>query len=74
MGNKLSNRLYKLESKTELILAESEAKMAKLHQLEKLDKEDSIEAMFLKAEIEASRKISLIDILAMAQASKIERK
>jgi hypothetical protein len=70
MNKRLSRRLDKLEAKAELIQAESKAKKAKLLRLEQLEKENSIEAMFLRAELEYGRKLGLIDIYAIAQARK----
>jgi len=69
MEKRLIRRLNKLEAKAELIQAESKAKKAKIKRLEKLEKDDSLEALFLRAELEAGRKLSLVDISAMAMAS-----
>ena len=66
MSKRLSRRIEKLEAKAELIKAESENKKAILLEIERLEKVNSIEAMFLKAELQTGRKMTLIDILAMA--------
>jgi len=70
MNKSLSRRLDKLEAKAELVHAESKAKKAKLKRLEQLEKDDSIEALFLRAELEAGRKLTLIDIIASVQAER----
>ena len=70
MDKSLSRRLDKLEAKAELIQAESKAKKAKLNRLEQLEKDDSIEALFLRAELESGRKLSLIDIIASVPAER----
>jgi len=70
MEKRLIRRLNKLEAKAELIQAESKAKKAKIKRLEKLEKDDSLEALFLRAELESGRKLSLIDIIASFQASR----
>ncbi len=74
MDKRLSKRIDKLEAKAEFIQTESKAKKAKLLRLEQLEKDDSIEAMFLGAELQTGQKLSLIDIIALVRASRHREK
>ena len=74
MDKRLSTRLDKLEAKAELMQAESKAKKAKLQRLEQLEKDDSFEALLLRAELQAGQKLSLIDIIALVRASRRREK
>jgi len=74
MDKRLSTRIDKLEAKAELMQAESKAKKAKLQRLEQLQKDDSIETLLLRAELQSGQKLSLIDIIAPVGASRRREK
>lgn len=64
----IKKRIDKIEAKNELMKAESDERKAKLLKLKQLEKDDSIEAMFLRAELESGHKLSLVDIIALVQS------
>lgn len=69
MGYNMKRRLEKMESKAALIKTEYERKEAKLSELKSLEKDNSIEAMLLRLELETGQKYCIADIMALAQTS-----
>lgn len=64
--NRLLRRIEKVEDKVQSLEKEANERKAKLLEIQKLGNDDSIEALMLKVELEQGRKLSIIDVLAMA--------
>ena len=64
--NRLLRRIEKVEQKVQLIEKEASERKAKLLEIQKLGNDDSIEALMLKLELQHGRKMSIIDVIAMA--------
>jgi cell shape-determining protein MreC len=68
MKKDFSKRIERLEAKTESLRIDSAERQAKLLRLKQLEKENknSIEALFLRLELEYGRKFTLADIVKRA--------
>ena len=64
--NRLSRRIAKVEDKVQSLEKEANERKAKLLEIQKLGNDDSIEALMLKLELQHGRKLSILDVIAMA--------
>ncbi len=64
--NRLLRRIEKVEDKMQLMEKEANERKAKLLEIQKLGNDDSIKALMLKLELQHGRKMSIIDVIAMA--------
>ncbi len=64
--NRLLRRIEKVEDKVQLMEKEANERKAKLLEIQKLGNDDSIEALMLKLELQHGRKLSIVDVIAMA--------
>ena len=64
------NRLKKIEKKSELIKVEVDKRQAMLEEIERLEKDDPLRAMFLKAELEYGRKVGIAEMMALLYREK----
>ncbi len=64
--NRLLRRIEKVEDKVQSLEKEANERKAKLLEIQKQGNDDSIEALMLKLELEHGRKMSIIDVIAMA--------
>lgn len=70
--NRLLRRIEKVEDKVQLIETETSDRKAKLLEIQKLGNDDSIEALMLKLELQHGHKLSVLDVIAMAQIQQPE--
>ena len=61
----MSKRLDKVEKKMQLIETEANERKAKLLEIQKLGKDDSLEALILELELQYGHELSLIDLMAL---------
>ena len=59
----LEKRVEKLEAKLQVLEEETNARKAKLLELKRLEKDDSIAALFLRKELETGRKWTLAQLM-----------
>lgn len=59
----IEKRLEKLEAKAQALEEETNARRAKLLELERLGNDDSLAALFLRTELETGRKWTLAQLL-----------
>jgi hypothetical protein len=64
--NRLLRRIEKVEDKVQLMEKEANESEAKLLELQKQGQGDSLKALMLKVELQHGRKMSIIDVIAMA--------
>jgi hypothetical protein len=64
--NRLLRRIEKVEDKVQSLEKEENERKAKLLEIQKQGNDDSIEALMLKLELQHGRKMSIIDVIAMA--------
>lgn len=62
-----SRRVEKVEEKAQLMEEEGDERKAKLLEIQKQGNGDSPEALLLKLELEQGCKLTLLDVIAMAQ-------
>jgi hypothetical protein len=62
-----NRRIEKAEQKVQLREKEAKERKAKLLEIQKLGNDDSLQALLLKLELEQGCKLSIIDLIAMAQ-------
>jgi hypothetical protein len=62
----ISGRIEKLENKVQSIKAEAVNRQAKLLEIQHLEKTDPLKALFLRAELEYERKVTLVDLIVSA--------
>ena len=58
------NRIKKVEKKSEIIKAEADKIKAKLEEIERLEKDEPLKAMFLRAELKYGQKVGIAEMLA----------
>jgi len=63
-------RIEKLEAKTEALRTESAERQEILLKLEQLENQNSIEALFIRLELEHGRKVTLADIIRRADKAR----
>ena len=56
------NRIKKIEKQAEFIKAESDKRLAMLEEIERLEKDNPLQAMMLRAELKYGRKIGLAQL------------
>lgn len=69
----ISRRIEKLEGKVQSMEAELGNRQAKLLEIQRLEKDDSLKALFLRAELEYGRKVSFVELLINAHRQNISR-
>ena len=62
--NNISRRIEKLENKVQSMELELVDRQAKLLELQRLEKDDSIQALFLRAELEYGHKVTLAKLIS----------
>ena len=70
MQANIQRRLEKIEKQSEFIKAESDKRQAMLDEIERLEKDDPLRAMFLKAELEYGRKVGIAEMMALLYREK----
>ncbi len=70
--NRLLRRIEKVEVKMQSLEQEANERKAKLLEIQKQGNDDSIEALMLKLELQHGRKMSIIDVIAMAGIQRSE--
>ncbi len=69
----ISRRIEKLENKMQSMEVELGNRQAKLLELQRLEKTEPIKALFLRAELEYGRKVTLVELLSDAHRQDINR-
>ena len=67
----ISRRVEKLEIKTQSMEKESNDRKAKLLELQKQAKDDSLRGLLLRLELEHGRPFTLADVVAMADGKQV---
>ena len=62
----IKRRIEKVEDKVQSMEKEANDRKAKLLEIQRLGKDDSLRALLLKLELEHGRTFSLVDVIAMA--------
>ena len=68
----IRRRIEKAENKVQSIGKEVNERKAKLLEIQRLGKDDSLKALLLKLELEYGRKFTLADVVAMAAEKETE--
>jgi hypothetical protein len=69
----ISRRIEKLENKMQSMEVELGNRQAKLLELQRLEKTEPIKALFLRAELEYGRKVTLVELLSNAHRQDTSR-
>lgn len=69
----MKRRIEKLEGKVQSMEAELGNRQAKLLEIQRLEKDNPLKALFLRAELEYGRKVTLVDLISKAHRQDVNR-